>query len=127
MRFLTVSTILLLGCTACTGRFPHVEGVYDMVGYRGKPLPFDGVRSGKLVLTVDGEFSVWTQRAVVMGKPESVVDTVFGRFALRGWSGECTSIVLRAADTTVEPEVWADVCGEELEMDGGRGLFRKRK
>jgi hypothetical protein len=127
MRFLTFFTILLLGCLSCTGRFLHVEGVYDLVGYRGKPLPFEGVRSGKLLLTIDGEFTAWTQRAVVVGKPESVADTVYGRFTLGDRRGDCTSILLRASDPTLGQDLWADVCGEELQIEGGGGLFRKRR
>jgi hypothetical protein len=127
MRLLIISIVLLPLCTTCTSRFHHVGGVYDMVGYGGKPLPFDGIRSGKLALSVDGGFASFTRRAIAVGKPESVVDTVYGRFALTSWYGDCIAIVLRAADQTLVPEVWGDVCGDELTIRENRGLFRKRR
>jgi hypothetical protein len=127
MRLLFISIALLPLCTSCASGFHHVDGVYDLVGYGGKPLPYDGIRSGKLSLSGDGGFASYTRRAIEVGKPESVVDTVYGRFALASWHGDCTSIVLRADDASLVPEVWADVCGKELRIQGNRGLFRKRR
>ncbi len=117
----------LFALASCTSRLVDLEGVYDLVYYRGKPLPFEGVRGGKIALTLDGEFTVFTERAVVLGQAESVTDTTFGRFGFEGWRNRCTSILLRFDDQSLEPRVWAEVCDGELSIPDRGVVFRRRR
>ncbi len=119
--------LALLTSASCVSRFTEIEGTYELTRYHGKPLPFEGVRAGKITLTLDGEFSSLTQRAVVLGQLASVTDTVVGRYRLEGWGGGCTSILLRFEDQSLEPEVRAEVCDGELTIPDHGVLFRKRR
>ena len=125
MKSVTLAAALFLGLSACTSRFVELEGTYQLVSYHGKPLPFDGVRGGKITLSLDGSFEAYTQRAEVIGMPASVTDTTPGRFRLDGWSGNCTAILLRFEDPSLEAEVWGEVCDDELSIPDRGVLFRK--
>jgi hypothetical protein len=126
MKVILLTAAMILVVSACTSRFVRLEGVYELVSYRGKPLPFDGVRSGKINLALDGSFLAYTQRAAVIGRPESVTDTTPGTFRLAGWNGDCTEITLRFQDPSLELKVWGEVCGSELAIPDRGVLFRKR-
>lgn len=71
-------------------------------------------------------FEAFIQRAEVMGQLPSVTDTTPGRFRLEGWSGNCTAILLRFEDPSLEPEVWGEVCDDEFSIPDRGVLFRKR-
>ncbi|MBT8395991.1 MAG: hypothetical protein HKO65_19700 [Gemmatimonadetes bacterium] len=111
----------------CTSRFVRLEGVYDLVAYQGKPIPFGGVRGGRIQLELDGSFILYTLRAVEIGQSPTVTDTTLGRFRLEKWDGDCTAIVLRAGDRSLEPELWADVCETELTIRDQGTVYKRTK
>ena len=127
MRVVGVMGLLLLMTGACVAHLGTVVGIYDLVEYHGKPLPFDGVRSGEIHLMQDGTFKTYTKRAVVMGQPLSVSDSVFGTVSVRGWRGSCAMLTLRAEEESSRAVGWGEACGDELTFPDEGSQFRKRR
>jgi hypothetical protein len=124
-HFLLAGALLVTVC-ACTPRLHAVLGAYDLVTYHGKPLPFEGVRASEVNLTPDGTLLVYTSRAVTLGLPETVTDTMFGSFTIGAWSGECTIVMLRFSDPPGEGEIMSEVCADELTIFESEAVYKRR-
>ncbi len=127
MRVVGVMGLLLLMTGACAARLATVVGVYDLVEYHGKPLPFDGVRSGEIHLMPDGTFVAYTKRAAVIGQPLSISDSVFGTISMKGTSGPCTTFLLSAEEKSLKVVGLGEACGDELSFPDDGSQFRKRR
>ena len=127
MRVVGVTGLLLLMTGACVAQLATVVGVYDLVEYHGKPLPFDGVRSGEIHLMQDGTFLSYTKRAVVIGQPLSISDSVFGTVRVRGWKGPCAMLILRTEEGLIEAVGLGEACGDELSFPDEGSQFKKRR
>ncbi len=126
-RVLILSAVGLFIPAGCASRVAQISGVYELVTYHGKPIPFDGVRGGQIRLELDRSFSIHTLRAVDLGHQPTVTDTALGRFNLDHWSGACTAIFLRVDGRSGEGEQWAEICDNELVIPDEGIVFKRAK
>ena len=126
MRQLLIVGLLLLTTGACAVRLEEVVGAYDLVRFQGKPLPFGGVRTSEMTLLPDGTVLVYTDRAVGPGQPESVRDTLTGRFSVGAWNAQCTMVYLRFDNPPDMGEYMAEVCDDEFTIFDRDAVYRRR-